>query len=410
MSSRTIVIGAGIAGLIAAHDLAAAGHSVTLLESTSHPGGRARTRREAGFALNQGPHALYLGGAFRHALDRIGVAYAGEPRDIRRKVLRGGKLHTMPTGAGSLMTTRLFDVADKAGFAAVMGAVQSAGMPAGSFADWANRLRLRPRVREALSALTRLSTYAHAEAELPAALGLAQVRLALGGTLYVNEGWQTLVDGLLAAAERKGAALRTSAPVTALTRSNGRWAVALGTGETLEADGVILACPPDIAARLTGQADRYAGLRRCRANTLDLALSRRPEGSHDFVLGIDQPLYASVHSATARLAPPGGVLVHFARYLAPDEVPGPDAVTELEALADLTLPGWRDLVVRRQRLLAMPVVQALPTLAVPRPDVAVPDMKGVFLAGDWIGSEGMLSDTAAASAALAARSLLSHLG
>ena len=410
MSSQTIVIGAGIAGLIAAHDLAAAGAAVTLLDAAARPGGRAQTRREGGYAINQGPHALYLGGAFRKALDRIGVAYGGEPREIQRKALRGGKLHTLPVGATSLMTTSLFDVADKAGFAGIVGKLKDAGAPSGSFAAWADGQRLRPRVREALSALLRLSSYAHAEDEVPAGEAIAQIRLALSGTLYVNDGWQTLVDGLLEKAEAVGATIRTSAAAKTLARSSSGWSVGLATGETLHAGGVILACPPDATAALIGELGRFASLRSCRANTLDLALSRRPEGSHDFVLGIDCPLYASVHSATARLTPPGGVLVHFARYLAPDEAPGLDAAEELEALADLTLPGWREHVVRRQRLIAMPVVHALPTLAVPRPDVDVQDMPGVCLAGDWVGREAMLSDTAAASAQNAARSVLNYLG
>lgn len=410
MPPRTIVIGAGISGLIAAHDLAAAGKSVTVLEAAARPGGRAQTRRENGYALNQGPHALYLGGAFRKALDRIGVAHAGEPRAIQRKALRGGKLHTMPVGAASLMSTSLFDLADKAGFVSVMAKLGDAGAPAGSFAAWADRQRLRPRVREALSALLRLSSYAHAESEVPASAAIAQIRLALAGTLYVNEGWQTLVDGLLEKAEAAGAQVRTSAAAKTLTRAASGWSVGLGSGEMLQADGIVLACPPDVTAALTGEPGRFANLRSCRANTLDLALSRRPEGSYDFVLGIDRPLYASVHSATARLAPPGGVLVHFARYLAPDEAPGPDAIEELEALADLTLPGWREHVVRRQRLIAMPVVHALQTLKVPRPDVGIPDMPGVYLSGDWVGDEAMLSDTAAASAERAAKSLLNYLG
>lgn len=410
MVPHVIVIGAGLAGLIAAHDLAAAGTSVTLLESTANFGGRAQTKREGGFALNQGPHALYLAGDFRRALDRIGVPYAGEPREITRKALRDGKLHTLPFSAASLMLTSLFDMADKASFPKLMDQIRTAGTPPGSFAQWADSLGLRPNVREALSALLRLSSYAHAEHELPAAVGLAQVRLALTDTLYVNDGWQSLVDGLLEKAAASGATIRASSPAIRLERSGEVWAVTLATGETLSAEGIILACAPDSAAQLTGQPDRYAGLRSCRANTLDLALSHRPQGAHDFVLGIDKPLYASIHSATARLAPPGGVLVHFARYLAPDEAPGADAITELEALADIAVPGWRDVVVRRQRLIAMPVVHALPTLAVPRPDVTIPDMPGVYLAGDWVGEEGMLSDTAAASAANAARNLLSYLG
>jgi len=410
MASPILVIGAGIAGLIAAHDLAAGGASVTVLEAAARPGGRAQTRREEGYAINQGPHALYLRGAFRQALDRIGVAYASEPREIQRKALRSGKLHTLPSGAASLMTTSLFDIADKAGFVSVMAKLNQAGTPPGSFANWADAQRLRPRVRGALSALLRLSSYAHAEGEVPAAEAIAQIRLALGGTLYVNDGWQTLADGLLEKAEAAGAAIRTCAATKALTRSASGWSVHLATGDTLHAAGVVLACPPDAAAALIGAPGRFANLRTCRANTLDLALSRRPEGSHDFVLGIDRPLYASVHSATARLTPPGGVLAHFARYLAPDEAPGPEAAEELEGLADLTLPGWRDHVVRRQRLIAMPVVYALPTLAVPRPDVDVPGMPGVCLAGDWVGRNAMLSDTAAVSAQNAARSLLNYLG
>ena len=37
-----------------------------------------------------------------------------------------------------------------------------------------------------------------------------------------------------------------------------------------------------------------------------------------FSLGIDRPLYLSVHSATARLAPEGGALIQVAKYLPPN--------------------------------------------------------------------------------------------
>lgn len=410
MSSSVLVIGAGIAGLIAAHDLAQAGISVTVLEASQLPGGRAQTRHHDGFCLNQGPHALYLGGAFRQALDRIGVSYRGEPRDIRRSALYGGRLHTLPFGAAALATTGVFDLSDKLNFTQVMASLPKARPGPGSFSDWLDAQNLRPRVREVVSAAARLSSYANAESEVPAAAMLDQLRIGLAGTLYVNGGWQTLVDGLLARSAAAGAGLRTGAPVAALTPSVTGWLAMLDSGEEIGAEAIILACPPDMAARLTGTPERFAGLRDCRANTLDLALSSAPPGAHDFVLGIDQPLYASVHSATARLGPPGGMVVHFARYLAPGEAPAPDAIAELETLADLALPGWHDRVVRKQRLIAMPVVHALPTLTAPRPGIGLPDRPGVFLAGDWVGDEGMLSDAAAASAARAARAVISHLG
>lgn len=410
MPAHSVIIGAGISGLIAAHDLAKARHRVTVLDSAPHPGGRAQTKRESGFALNQGPHALYLGGAFRKALDRIGVAYAGEPRNIQRSALYKGEPHTLPLGAAALAKTTLFSIADKLNFAQVMAAVPKAYPQSGSFSAWLDDQKLRPRVREVIEAVARLTSYSNAPDEVPAAVMLDQLRVGLSGTLYVNDGWQTLVDGLLEKAEIAGAALHMSAAAESIRKSANGWSVTLASGEEIEANGIILACPPDIAARLIGQPGRFANLRTCRANTLDLALSKTLPGAQDFLLGIDQPLYGSVHSATARLARPGGMLVHFARYLAPDEAPAPDAVPELETLADKAIPGWRDIVVRRQRLIAMPVVHALPTLKVPRPGIGAPDMPGIYLSGDWVGEEGMLSDAAAASAAKAAQSLISHLG
>lgn len=58
-----IVVGGGLAVLAAAAYLARAGSSVTLFEQAAVVGGRARTRKQGAFSLNQGAHALYLGGA-----------------------------------------------------------------------------------------------------------------------------------------------------------------------------------------------------------------------------------------------------------------------------------------------------------------------------------------------------------
>ncbi len=410
MTAHAIVVGAGLAGLIAAHDLARTGMSVTLLEAGAQIGGRAQTRREAGFSINQGAHALYLGGALCKTLDRIGVAYPGQIRKIRREALFEGRLHGLPLDFPSLAATGLFSLADKADFARVFSLVGKATPPEISFDAWAGSLGLRPRVRQTLAAVVRLSTYAHAEDRLPASAVLDQLRMAQAGTLYVDGGWQTLVDGLADKAREAGVVIRTETSVEGMTPEADGWRVTLAGGESLRADGVILACPPDIAARLLGDPRLAEDLVPARGNTLDLALSRTPKGAHPFVLGIDQPLYASIHSVSAQLAPPGGALLHLARYLAPGEAPAHDAIEELEALADIAAPGWRDLVVRRQRLIAMPVAHTLPGVGKPRPGIAAPGAQGVFLAGDWVGAEGMLSDAAAASAGAAATGLLTYLG
>lgn len=53
-SPAVVVIGAGVAGLSAARDLAEAGHSVTILEASDGVGGRIRTDVVDGFLLDRG--------------------------------------------------------------------------------------------------------------------------------------------------------------------------------------------------------------------------------------------------------------------------------------------------------------------------------------------------------------------
>ena len=79
----------------------------------------------------------------------------------------------------------------------------------------------------------------------------------------------------------------------------------------------------------------------------------------------------------------------------------------LEEFLDLTLPGWRDVVVRRVFLPRLTAVNALPTAArgglAGRPGPRVAGVTNLYLAGDWVGSEGFLADASMASARQAAR-------
>src|SRR5712671_6696284 len=58
---RVAVIGGGLAGLVAALELSRNGASVTLLEAAGAPGGQIRTRREAGFVVEDGAEGWVAG-------------------------------------------------------------------------------------------------------------------------------------------------------------------------------------------------------------------------------------------------------------------------------------------------------------------------------------------------------------
>lgn len=75
-------------------------------------------------------------------------------------------------------------------------------------------------------------------------------------------------------------------------------------------------------------------------------------------------------------------------------------------MLDSAQPGWREQVIHRRFMPALVVANDIPQAArgglAGRPGPEVPDAPGLFVAGDWVGPEGMLSDAATASARAAA--------
>jgi phytoene dehydrogenase-like protein len=409
-SGNVSIVGGGIAGLIAAIDLARAGAKVVLFESAAELGGRARTKNAAGFFLNQGPHALYIVGAFKRELDRLGIPYAGQRAGLHEpQGLYEGKLHRLPTSLSSLVFTGLFSIEEKLSYANAQKAIIDGATGKESFAIWLDGQDLSPVVRKAIEAIARVTTYANAPSHAYAAAMLDQIRRGLQGVMYIDGGWASIVTGLETAARNAGVEIYVGAAVERVTVEGRRSRVALADGSEHTADATLLSVGPNEAARMApaiGSLARYAQEAiPVRANTLDLALEKLPENAKAFALGIDQPLYFSVHTQAAKLAPEGGAVVHVARYLSVDETPRADAISELEAVADLAMPGWRKLEKKRQELRGMVVANALVQVDAPRPGVALDDAPGLFIAGDWVGEEGMISDASAASAATASAAI-----
>lgn len=401
------IVGGGIAGLIASVNLVRAGLRVSVFESAGGFGGRARTRHVDGFSLNQGPHAVYLAGAFHRELVRLGIPLKGKvTKPHAPQGLWMGRLHGLPQSAASLVTTSLLNPAEKFAYMGKLKGVLDGATGEGTFAHWLDTQELTPRLRAALEALARVTSYTHAPDMASAGAMLDQIRIGLKGVMYVDGGWASLVRGLMDAARADGAMLHAGARVERVLVEGRQSRVVLADGFEHVADATILALGPGEAAAIApavASLGREAGeARAIRANCLDLALSRWPKEGRQFVLGIDQPYYLSLHSEAARLAPEAGAVVHLARYLGPGEIPEQDAISELETLADKAIPGWRALEVKRQELRGMVVSNAVVRPDRARPGVEVADAPGLFIAGDWVGDEGMISDASAASALKAA--------
>jgi phytoene dehydrogenase-like protein len=411
-----VVVGGGLAGLAAAVILARAGRAVALVERRDGLGGRASTHHEQGFAMNAGAHALYERRAARRVLDGLGIhPRGGRPSPSGGFALAGGALHVLPGGPVSLLSTSLLDVGAKLETARVLAALprlSASGHRGVPFTRFLEERCVRPKVRALLSMLARTATYCADLDALDAEIAIEQMVTAMtAGVTYVDGGWGTIVEALEHAARSSGVVTFAGVGATQIDHGDGVRGVRLADGRSLAGRAVLLAGGPRVAASLAPvpslvrAADAAVPV---RAACLDLAVRRLPHPARKLALGIDQPLYASVHSAWARLAPEGAAVVHIVAYLHEHER-GELRIGDLEALFEKLQPG-AEVVVRRvlpSMIVSNARVDAARGGLAGRPDVAVPEVRGLFVAGDWVGPEGMLADAAFASAERAANAILS---
>lgn len=412
------VVGGGVAGLTAASLLGRAGLDVLVFERRREVGGRARSSREDGFVLDEGPHALYRTGSMARVSRALGVDLSGDTGPTWNAwAVREEKIARYPVSVPALLATSALGWGEKWELGRLMAVLprrnpaEVAGTPVG---PWIERELEGSRARDLVRALVRLTTYCP-EDDLDAAAALAGLRKGSRGALYLDGGWQTLVRGLRRAAGEAGASVRTADRVRAVERDGASLRLHRAEGHPLDARFAVLAVGPSEAARLLEPAPpslRQAAetARPLRAACLSLGLERRPEPDRALALGVDEPMYASDYAGPAAVAPRNGALIHAVLYLG-GRTPSPEEDrARIERFLDRVHPGWRRLVQTRQYLPGAVVSHHTPLVAAGglagRYGPAVDGAERVFVAGDWVaGPDSMLSDAAAASARRAATSI-----
>ncbi|MFN8516577.1 MAG: NAD(P)/FAD-dependent oxidoreductase [Thermomicrobiales bacterium] len=420
------VVGGGIAGLTAAAYLARAGRAVTLYEQAGEIGGRARTADHEGYRFNFGPHALYRGGVGVPILRELGVTWSGNKAPTAGYGLIEGRCKVLPTGLFSFAGTKLLPAGAKAEFLGLLTKLMRldpVALRGISVRDWLEREVRHEELRALLAMLVNVTTYSADHARL--SMGAAAVQLRMGlvqGVTYLDGGWQTLVDGLRRAVLAAGARIEADIHVEAVLRDPLGGAVRgvrLADGTERAVDAAVIAAGPREARALVERSEETvlpsweARAIPVRAASLDVALRSLPRPEMNPVFGVDRPLYLSVHSAAAKLAPAGGAVVHVMKYLRSDELSDPhEDERELLGLLDLAQPGWREQLVTRRFLPKLVVSHSLVEAArgglAGRPGPVVAGVPGLYVAGDWVGPVGMLADGALASAKRAAELIVAE--
>ena len=114
---KVIVIGGGISGLTTAYWLDKNGLDVKLFEKDSRVGGTMRSEIIDGFLIEHGPSsALDTTPLIDKLLDELGIEdqklMAGDEAK-KRYILKKGKLHALPMGPVSFLTSKLFSIPAK---------------------------------------------------------------------------------------------------------------------------------------------------------------------------------------------------------------------------------------------------------------------------------------------------------
>lgn len=285
MTRDVLVLGAGLAGLAAARDLAAAGADVELLEARDRPGGRVeQALLDDGRALQMGGevvgafHSAYLGLAAELGL-AIERSYVAEPGEMSWDLAEGPGQGDWPP----FFTTA--DVADAERIEAACVRLAAGVDPADpwrhpdataldaiSFAGWLRAQHARPAVAR-LHELGALALAGGSTERLSLLGQLRSISAAGAEEVYGYERWEglRLAAGSAALPLRMaadlGPRLRLVARVVALDVTPTVSRVTLAGGEELRAEAVVCALPvgPLRDVAVTGVSDaRLASLHRQR--------------------------------------------------------------------------------------------------------------------------------------------------
>ncbi len=283
-----VVIGAGLGGLAAAIELAAAGHRVQVVEALDRVGGKAGVSDHQDVAFDTGPSVLTMPDVLGGLLERAGMALGtdlvlrqpepafryrwpdGTVLDLHHDV--GASLDSVGRALGAeargeldrflAYSRRIWDAAaPRFVFGPAPTLARVAAMGLGALLDLGDIDPLRSmdggigrlvRAPKLVDVLRRYATYNGSDPRrAPATLNcIAHVELALGG-YGVEGGVSRIAEALAAAAHQLGASFRFDSPVSGIALRDGRASgVTLADGARIQADIVVANAD---SAQVTGQ-------------------------------------------------------------------------------------------------------------------------------------------------------------
>ena len=319
------MVGGGITGLAAAHRIVELTRElespieVKLLEACPRLGGTILTQEREGFLIEGGPDSFITQKPWALALcKRIGIDDALIPTnpDCRRTfVVRDGLLYPIPEGFLLLAPSRIWPFLTsglfswpcklRMGLDLILprkdhgsdGDESLASFVRRRFGQEALERVAQPMVSgiytadpEELSLRATMPRFLEMESKYRSLIlamrragkGAARGKGADSGARYslfvsFKHGMATLIDAL--AARLPASSVQTNAPVSRVVRDVSDWRIVLADGSSMNADGIVLACPSYVSATLLGDLDEglsaeLRAIRYASSATMTMAFRR----------------------------------------------------------------------------------------------------------------------------------------
>ncbi len=368
-----------------------------------------------GALFNLGPHAMYEGGAALRILKELGCLPEGG------YALKGSMIGIL---SGSLLDVSADLTYEESQewikVMAHLNKIDTELIHHVSLQEWIDtNIRLR-RVRLLFQAMCRQWSYCSNMQGLSAGFVIKQGQLASQGVFYIENGWQTVVDSLKHEAVKAGARICTDLQVKQIiVKEAGVDSLIVADETEIETKSIVSAIGPQELCNLLADAEDMS-LGKWKNTSyplygacLDVALKQLPYPERVFALGLDQPVYYSKHSGPVKLSDNDTQVLHLMRYN--DDKSMRNArrdKEELLQLLDLLQPGWNKEVTALRYTANAIIAHDARTIShyVAGPALTkVPEIAGLYVAGDWVGDEGRLADACMASAKAAAENVLRHV-
>ncbi|WP_088012368.1 NAD(P)/FAD-dependent oxidoreductase [Gottfriedia acidiceleris] len=403
------VLGGGIAGLTASIYLAQSGKKVLLLDKASKLGGRGISNSIGDAHLNLGAHALYTNCI--DILNEVGVNVSGKFPKLSGAFILGDQSNQMKVvEAFNLFLGNHLKWKEKMEFIRFYRHIRKMDLDAInhiSLEEYLNSKITSRRVKNLILAFIRVTTFTSNSEMISAGVAIGQLRSAK--VMYINEGWQSIVNDLVKKANQLGVTIQNNTIVSKITGSYPNINLVLKNDTRINTCCLLSTINPIDLVKLIDEPIADSFLQKCnqmipvKAACLDLVMNSLPNPKLNFAVGVDEPWYFSNHSAVAKLSNnEGEIVVHIMKYLnSVNETDSAKDEEELEGLLDLLQPGWRDYVISRRYL---------PKLVVSN-DIKKPfnkldnnlsnnevGIEGIYVAGDWVGKTELLLNASLTSA------------